>query len=154
MEWLNHSAGFRGLGMSSTGSSHCRQYIVSFFWRRLQREIGCWWSSITGCLKSLKEDDVADSGWRDTSPQQTVRCGRFVLSDRAGVMQEQVKDARRCCRQVIPGNSRGQRRKECESGHTSAATNYFNHFFFPVCLSTPITNSKSPRWSLYMLFEQ
>lgn len=28
MEWLNHSAGLSGLGMSSTGSSHCRQYMV------------------------------------------------------------------------------------------------------------------------------
>lgn len=28
MEWLNHNAGLRGLGMSRTGSSHWRQYMV------------------------------------------------------------------------------------------------------------------------------
>lgn len=32
MEWLNHSAGLRGLGMSRTGSSHCRQYMVAAGW--------------------------------------------------------------------------------------------------------------------------
>lgn len=29
IEWLNHNAGLRGLGMSRTGSSHWRQYMVA-----------------------------------------------------------------------------------------------------------------------------
>lgn len=48
-----------------------------------------------------------------------------ILSDGAGGMQEQVKDARCCCRQVVPAESSGQRRNECESGQTSAATTFF-----------------------------
>lgn len=37
MEWLNHSAGLSGLGMSSTGSSHCRQYMVDPMLTKVKR---------------------------------------------------------------------------------------------------------------------
>lgn len=63
MEWLNHSAGFSGLGMRSTGSSHCRQYIVCFLRRDDSRSFQwVWYSSIPACFCSLKKGDEAAQG--------------------------------------------------------------------------------------------
>lgn len=54
-----------------------------------------------------------------------------VLPDRAGMMEEQVKEAR-CC-QVIPGDSRGQRSERSEdSGQTKAKTNNYLSVHLPV----------------------
>lgn len=54
MEWLNHRAGFSGLGMSSTGSSHWRQYIVSF-WKEAEDVF---------CFRSMNEGSLIGSEWR------------------------------------------------------------------------------------------
>lgn len=64
----------------------------------LQRDEGVDKSSITGRFWSLKED-VADSVWVLWSGSGSLR----HLSDGAGVMEEQVKDASCCRRQVVTG---------------------------------------------------
>lgn len=84
MEWLNQSAGFSGLGMSSTGSSHCRQYIVSFnkaLWQRVS--VGLLQFN-PGLLEVLKEKDVAESGWGKTDLSRWKDVGESSYSTGLG----------------------------------------------------------------------
>lgn len=104
MEWLNHNAGFKGFGMSRTGSNHCRQYMVS---EVLVHQIQ---------MASPKEQVGWCSQWDCQTPQQMHGIKTFRLSCKAckkstDVWRHNVSSVVKLIQDLLP-------------------TPYFQHFFF------------------------
>lgn len=83
MEWLNHRAGFKGLGIRRTGSNHWRQYMVSTCWAASYKlRYLTWRYTITNPLSICEGFDTVPNTrrglWKRREEEKTIEYAQFL----------------------------------------------------------------------------